>query len=438
MGPDDGGHGHTHAHGEKGVRDYRLLLEVPEGILGTEGRPGGDYFYVARQLVVHHEDVPRVRDGLARFKAEPVEEDAGGQWIRFELGSDEPVPEVVDELRRAALATEAPLVAADDAEGGEDDPGRLLRERLGMLARRWRPQAEASTIRVYPHLVLAVANHMRWAPATLPTAADRPELPEASDTASGPTVVILDTGAADHKWFAGRVDHQDDDEADADGDGRLDPIAGHGTFMAGLVLQVAPMARVVVRRIVPALAVTDFDVAKAVDVVEYADVVVLSLGGYNTDNTPLPAVAAAIRRLEERLPGCVVVAAAGNDGVNRPFWPAAMKGVIGVGALDRRGRPARFSNHGDWVDACAPGDGLVSTYLDFDGEQEPTGLAVGFQGWARWSGTSFATPVIAGAIAAAMGSGLDARTAAFELIGRPGLTRVPPVGVAVPVTVATA
>jgi subtilisin family serine protease len=194
-----------------------------------------------------------------------------------------------------------------------------------------------------------------------------------------------------------------------------------------------------VRRIVPALAVTDFDAAKALDAVDEADVVVLSLGGYSADNTPLPATASAIHRLQGRLPGCVVVAAAGNDAVDRPFWPAAMKGVIGVAAHDQGGRPAGFSNHGDWVDASAPGEGVVSTYLDFTGNQEPTDTKVAFSGWAKWSGTSFAAPIVAGAIAAGTSlPDVDAKMAAFHLISSSGVTHVASAGTAVVADVATA
>ena len=64
-----------------------------------------------------------------------------------------------------------------------------------------------------------------------------------------------------------------------------------------------------------------------------------------------------------RQTGAVCIAAAGNSGFDRPTWPAAFPGVIGVGALggDWRGR-ATFSNFGSWVDVYAPGRDLINAY----------------------------------------------------------------------------
>ena len=57
-----------------------------------------------------------------------------------------------------------------------------------------------------------------------------------------------------------------------------------------------------------------------------------------------------------------VVAAAGNQGASRPFWPAAFdQQVLAVGAVEQRdGKWSRadYSNHGAWVDAIARGSNL--------------------------------------------------------------------------------
>jgi subtilisin family serine protease len=59
----------------------------------------------------------------------------------------------------------------------------------------------------------------------------------------------------------------------------------------------------------------------------------------------------------------------------------------------------------------------------------PDGVALAareFEGWARWSGTSFATPAVAGAIAAlAERDGITVRQAAFQLVQAAGVPRVP-------------
>jgi hypothetical protein len=103
--------------------------------------------------------------------------------------------------------------------------------------------------------------------------------------------------------------------------------------------------------------------------------------------------------------GPLVVAAAGNDGHDAPFWPAAFDWVVGVGSLDPDGTVSDYSNYGSWVNAYAQGRNLVNafptgTYTCY--EPLHHGEVRHFTGLAQWSGTSFSTPVVTGAIAAYM------------------------------------
>ncbi|HEX9101393.1 MAG TPA: S8 family serine peptidase, partial [Polyangia bacterium] len=82
--------------------------------------------------------------------------------------------------------------------------------------------------------------------------------------------------------------------------------------------------------------------------------------------------------------GCVLVAASGNDGDTVRFFPAALPGVIAVGACDGRGRPTHFSSRGDHVAVTAPGEALS---------------CVDIAGYKKASGTSFAAPLVSGAAA---------------------------------------
>ena len=96
------------------------------------------------------------------------------------------------------------------------------------------------------------------------------------------------------------------------------------------------------------------------------------------------------------------VAAAGNQATCRPYFPAALPDVVGVGALAADGK-AWFTNFGGWVDACAPGVDVVSTFFnDFDESPRRRSSPRQYRGWARWSGTSFSAPKVAAAIAQEM------------------------------------
>lgn len=278
---------------------------------------------------------------------------------------------------------------------------------------------------------------MWWSgPADLPRPA--PPVPAPEVAARGDvTVAILDTGMSPHPWYEDtewyRAQRAEVEEVlDADLDFDLDAQAGHGTFIAGVVLRHAPAARLRARRVIDGDGVGDeLDVIRALEwLAEWgrADVVNISLGCHTWDDRPSPLLAQAIAALGRRT---VVVACAGNAATDRPFWPAAMKPVIGVAALDGGDR-AWFSNYGWWVDACAQGVDVASTFVRFDGTRPPADGADPdlFRGYATWSGTSFAAPAVAGRIAGlAAAEGLDAVTAADRVLDPAAHPALPDLGV---------
>jgi Subtilase family len=218
----------------------------------------------------------------------------------------------------------------------------------------------------------------------------------------GTVVGVLDTPEVRHPWLSGRYRHPVHDLSRDNHDSVLDEAHGHGTFVAGVVLQAAPGAEIAVAGVLDLDGVADdFTIAKGLAQVGDVDVLNLSLGGYTFDNQPPIATDAALSRLSNRT---VVVCAAGNAASDRPFWPAADYRFISVGALDpKTGDKAAFSNYGSWVRASAAGVGVHSSYPAYEGKLAgPGGKPVKFEGWAIWQGTSFATPHVAGRIAALM------------------------------------
>jgi subtilisin family serine protease len=190
-------------------------------------------------------------------------------------------------------------------------------------------------------------------------------------------------------------------------DGLLDLSAGHGTFVAGVVEQVAPACTIVVYRVVDTQGMgASYDVAKAIirAAEDGADIINASLGTMTVDDLPPLTFTTALDVVQPDHPDVLIVASAGNMGQETPMFPAAMKGVVGVGALAADLTPAPWSNHGFWVNCSAVGVGVISTFVE--GEEPHTdakGTVVtehfGPDDWAIWSGTSFSAPQIAGKVA---------------------------------------
>jgi subtilisin family serine protease len=271
--------------------------------------------------------------------------------------------------------------------------------------------------------------------------------PYSTGEGDGARVAIIDTGIdgtlrADG-WLTGvpritaddPATHADDinvDPLDADpDDGFLDFSAGHGTFVSGIVAQVAPSADLTVYRSLGTGGTgSEVEVACALirAVRDGAQIVNLSLGTQTQFDQPSLAIRAALEVVHEietaRGQEVLVVAAAGNFGDATPVWPAAFRRVISVGALTADGRPSTFSSRGWWVDCATVGEGILSTFVA--GEQSPdfSSAPESFpaDSFARWSGTSFAAPQVAGAIARLMHEGgLGPRDAYVRLLasGKP-------------------
>ncbi|MBP5427499.1 MAG: peptidase S8 [Clostridiales bacterium] len=135
-----------------------------------------------------------------------------------------------------------------------------------------------------------------------------------------------------------------------------------------------------------------------------AKIINLSLGGSNYDNYLKEAVEYAIKK------GCIVVAAAGNEGTYRPTYPAAFEGVIAVAAVDSKNQICNFSNFGRYIDIAAPGLDIYSTSKD--------------GGYEYKSGTSMACAFVSGAIALVWGGSPDKTAAEIEEIIKESANKV--------------
>jgi subtilisin family serine protease len=341
---------------------------------------------------------------------------------------------------------------------------------------------------------------------------DRGELAYCNDTyGRRPVVAILDTGVRTHPWLGVTADRQapggyvtaadgsvtvdealqqaiyaESQAAASAGDrprqlirypwdtpvtndplvGEIETDLGHGTFIAGIVRQVAPSAQVLSIRITHsdgmvyegdltcALGQLIAQIAAAQENGRAAGVDVLSLSlGYFSETEADQAYSSGLWAALEALlqMGVLVVAAAGNFSTRRRFYPAAFAErpaqgaaapLISVGAYNPNGSRALFSDDGCWVKAWATGAAIISTYpTDINASREPEvevrarsaasgpptsgppGVPAGgavsrrrealdpddfTSGFTVWSGTSFSAPLLAALTCARLMTGAEA------------------------------
>ncbi len=193
--------------------------------------------------------------------------------------------------------------------------------------------------------------------------------------------------------------------------------SGHGTKVAGVIAAIAnngvgvrgiaPKAKILGVRVIteePGAETNGVsDPEKAMSLVstvvrgmlyaiaEKANVINLSLGWNGRADSPL--MRDAVKTAQEK--GIIVVSAAGNDSTDALVFPCQYEGVVCVGAHDPDGKISEFSNFGSGVDLAAPGFSILST---IDREADPI-YFTDRQGYDFDSGTSFASPYVAGAAA---------------------------------------
>jgi subtilisin family serine protease len=157
------------------------------------------------------------------------------------------------------------------------------------------------------------------------------------------------------------------------------PAHGHGTLVAGIIAAIAPDALIMPIRAFDDHGQSDqFTIAKAIywAVDHGADVINMSFGTMEKSKVLKDAIEYANKQ------GVTLVASAGNDNTETEQYPASYDKVIAVAATNLWDMKTSFSNYGKAVDVAAPGASIIAPY--------PNGY------YAIVSGTSFASPIVAG------------------------------------------
>jgi subtilisin family serine protease len=270
-----------------------------------------------------------------------------------------------------------------------------------------------------PNHVLHISRLCSAIEPEVPNGAPPPPCPaprSAVGTARRVLIGVSDTGLlqnlspVQYPWLAG-VTGEDDPLGLAVPGGMqaIGEFTGHGTFVAGMARCMAPDADVIVNNhfSVSGAVLESVMIEKLEELMgrnPAPDILNLSAGTYSRENW----TSLGFETFHANHPDVVLVAAAGNDGTSRPMYPAAYDWVISVGSIgpDLEHR-SWFSNFGPTVDVYAPGEGVVNAYATGvytyrEPPKRPAKQAF-THGMARWDGTSFSAPLVAGIIAERMG-----------------------------------
>jgi len=209
----------------------------------------------------------------------------------------------------------------------------------------------------------------------------------------GARVAVMDTGISMYHPDRGNVV----DSVSFVPNEAVEDFDGHGTHTSGTiaaadndigVIGVAPEADLLIAKVLDNTGTGDTSwliagIEWAVD--NNAEVISMSLGSYDYSSALETTCDNALAD------GTLLVAAAGNDNVSTPLYPAALSSVISVMAVDQNKNKASFSNYGPTIDIAAPGVSVYSTV--------PVAVDTGVIADAVWSSTSHQSNIVLGTAA---------------------------------------
>ncbi|MCM2389790.1 S8 family serine peptidase [Streptomyces sp. CWNU-1] len=234
-----------------------------------------------------------------------------------------------------------------------------------------------------------------------------PKAWQAGYQGKGVKIAVLDTGVdADHPDLKGRVvaaqnfgDSPDTRDRVGHGTHAASIAAGSGAHANGTHRGVAPQAEILNGKVLNDLGRgTDSGIIAGMEwaVAQGADIVNLSLGGQDTQE--IDPLEATVNKLSAQT-GVLFAVAAGNAGPNGIDSPGSADGAFTVGAVDRADRLAGFSSTGPRVGGGAVKPDVAAPGVDISAAATGNGSSGSTPGYLSMSGTSMATPHVAGAAA---------------------------------------
>lgn len=421
--------------------EIRVILDAMEGEAAVHPEQArnddnvpAQYLYRRGSVLVREQDIERVHALLSDLGVHFEEEEEEEETV-YRDRPRHPRPGVRPVIRGAAR-----LAWSDRDEHTVPEILDQVDAQLGLGA-------------ATPDHLLVISSHPCAAAEPVP-AKDTP-FPGVTDDSScngeGVVVAIVDTGLAfdyaTHPWLASGVSGNQDQLIAGD---EIKHFGGHGTFVAGCLRALAPRAEVSVQGTLtvvtgtPSLTRTgagwESDLAyQLTEALKHdPDILVMTYATESRENLSLLGFDVAWETRLQYAKGLVFLAPAGNDSSSTREWPAAFDWVLSVGALSANWQTrADFSNYGNWVDLYAPGEDLVNafatgtyTYVLSSTGVPTTGVTTAdFTGMAKWSGTSFSTPIVAALIADRMSvTGESGRRAARSLLDFAWRQFIPGVG----------